>query len=255
MSDIAKILVGQLRYQAKLFTRNPRALYVTFAFPLLLLVVRKAASAHLPADARAGVVGGVVAFGVVGTAFVTHASGLVSARERGTLKRLRGAPLPPWCYYTGRITATVVLAAVGAAVSVAGAVVMLGIDITVSGVVWVVVAVVFSGLCWSAMGTAMARFIPNPEAAQPMLMLVYLPLMFFSGTFFSLSDEPSWLSTVASWLPAAPAADAIGHALASSQVPVRDLLVLSGWAVVGLAVALAGPIGQTGQPWPRRTAS
>jgi ABC-2 type transport system permease protein len=252
---IRRVLAGQLGYQARLLTRNPRALYVSFAFPVLLLVIRHAASDRLPPALRSGLVGGVVAFGVVGTAFLTHAAGLVAARDRGTLTRLRGAPLPPWCYYAGRITATVVLAAAGAAVTVALAVALLGVSVTTTSAVSVGLAVVTSALCWSAVGTAMARFVPNSEAAQPMLMLVYLPLMFFSGAFFSLSGEPGWLTTLASWLPAEPAADAIGTALAATSVgfAARDLLVLCCWAVIGLAVALAGPIGQTGQPWARRT--
>ena len=234
---LAGVLLGQIRYQATLLARNPRALYTGFAFPVLLLLVRHAASGH----GVAALVGGVVTFGIVGTAYVTHASGLVAARDRGTLKRLHGAPLPPWCYFAGRITATVGLAAIGAAVTVAIAAGTAGVHLSAAAVVSLALAVLACAVCWAAVGSAMAAFIPNAEAALPMLMLTYLPVMFASGALFTYSGEPAWLADVASWLPASPASDAIGGALSATAVrfPVRDVLLLAGWAALGLVVAVA----------------
>ena len=43
-------------------------------------------------------------------AYLSHASGLVVAREDGVLRRWRATPLPSWGYFAGRIVATVLLA-------------------------------------------------------------------------------------------------------------------------------------------------
>lgn len=234
------VLAGQLAYQVRLLSRTPRAVVMIFVFPILLLLVRHTADANMPAAVRASAVGGVLAFSVIATAFQTHTAGLIAARERGVLKRLRGTPLPPWCYFAGRIGATCTLALVGAATALATSV-FLGAPAPAAGAVLGVAAVVvLAALAWAAAGTAITAWIGSNETAAPMLTVVMLPLMFFSGLFFPTSDEPSWLATIAGWLPAEPLVDGVAHALAAglTAVPTRDVLVLAAWGVAGLAVSV-----------------
>src|SRR5512144_1904819 len=99
---------------------------MAFVFPVLLLVVRHVGAAGTSVAQRGDLVAGGLCFGIVATAYSTHASGLVQARDRGTLKRLRGTPLPPWCYFAGRIAATTGLALAGAVGTLAAAAVLGG---------------------------------------------------------------------------------------------------------------------------------
>ena len=75
-------------------------------FPVVLLVTSDARHAHV----AVATVAGYSVFGLTMTAFNTHGVRLVAARESGILKRWRATPLPRWCYFLGRIVATVVVA-------------------------------------------------------------------------------------------------------------------------------------------------
>jgi ABC-2 type transport system permease protein len=237
---VTTVLVGQLGYQARLLVRTPRAVTMAFVFPALLLLVRHTASPSMPASVRDGAVGGVLAFSVISTAFQTHASGLVAARELGVLKRLRGTPLPRWCYFAGRIGATCALALVGAGTALGTAALLGSLRTGAGDVLGVLAVTVAAALAWAAVGTAITAWIPSTQAAAPMLSIAMIPLLFFSGLFFPVSEEPSWLARLAEWLPAQPFADAVGHALAGGlgAVPVHDGLTLACWGAVGLAAAL-----------------
>jgi ABC-type multidrug transport system permease subunit len=237
---LTTVLAGQLGYQARLLGRTPRAVTMACVFPALLILVRHTASAATPASARDAAVGGVLAFSVIATSFQTHAAGLVAAREAGVLKRLRGTPLPRWCYFAGRIGATCVLALVGAGTALGTAALLGSLSAGAADLAAVLAVTVVAALAWAAVGTAMTVWIPSAESAAPMLSLTMIPLLFFSGLFFPVSEEPSWLARVAGWLPAEPFADAVGRALAGGigAVPVRDTLTVAAWGAVALAVAV-----------------
>ena len=102
----ARLLVAQVGYQLRLLLRTPRALGAGVAVPALLLVLSNPKGGGVPAAHLAG----LAVLGVTVTAWVTHGIGLVAAREAGVLRRWRAAPLPSWCYFAGRITATVLVA-------------------------------------------------------------------------------------------------------------------------------------------------
>ena len=59
-------------------------------------------------------VAGLTVLGALSTAYLTHAAGLVTARESGVLRRWRASPLPPWAFFTGRMAATTLTAVAGA---------------------------------------------------------------------------------------------------------------------------------------------
>lgn len=237
-----RVLTDQFVYQARLLVRTPRASMMAFVLPVVLLYVRHTASGGMPAAYRDQTVGGVIAFSVMSTAFQTHASGLVAARELGVLKRLSGTPLPRWCYFAGRIGATCALAVLGTAASLAAAVTLGALSVDVPTACAAVAVAAAAALVWAAVGTAVTAWIPSVEAAAPMLSLAMIPLLFFSGLFFPVSDEPSWLARLAECLPAQPFADAVAHALSGgpSGVPARDALALASWGVAGAATALLG---------------
>src|SRR5215470_16889618 len=114
MVPVSRVLADQVAYQLRLLFRTPRALFLAFLFPLLLLLVRQVAAGDIPPAKGFSIVAGVMTFGIIVTSFATYATALVEARDRKVLKRLRGTPLPPWCYFVGRFAATAVLALLSA---------------------------------------------------------------------------------------------------------------------------------------------
>jgi ABC-2 type transport system permease protein len=233
-----RLLVAQVGYQLRLLLRTPRALGAGVAVPALLLVLSNPKGGDLPASHLAG----LAALGVTITAWVTHGIGLVAAREAGVLKRWRAAPLPPWCWFAGRICATVLVAVAAAAVTVAIGVARYGTRLDAGAAVGLLVAVGLGALAWAATATALTGIIPSVEGASPILTLTYLPVILVSGIFGSLDSQPHWLTTLAGWLPAQPMIDAatraLQHPAGPPVLPGHDLLVLAGWAVAGLVASL-----------------
>jgi len=99
--------------------------------------------------------------------------------------------------------------------------------------------------------------IPTVEAAFPILILSYFPLVIISGVMFSIT-EPHWLSTFATYLPAQPLIDAVTRAVQPAPgtpfLDSRDVSVLACWAVGGLLAAIALFRWQPHRPRQRRAA-
>src|SRR5215475_3506904 len=233
-------LVWHLRYQVLLLIRTPRALFAGLLLPAMLLVIRGAGHGS---SADTALVAGLIALGVVSTAYLTHATGLVTARETGVLRRWRTTPLPRWCFFLARITATVALAVASAALMTAAAAMFYGVRLPGIAVISLLVTVVVGAVCWAAVGTAVAAFIPTQESAQPLLSLTFYPIILLSGVFGPVTDQPQWLSTIVENLPAYPVIDAASRALQSAHngaVPMaaKDFAVLAAWTAIALAIAV-----------------
>jgi ABC-2 type transport system permease protein len=237
MPSVARLLVAQVGYQARLLASG-RAVIIGVGLPVILLI-----ASHGHQNQTGAVdVAGYAAFGLTLTAWNTYGVRLVAAREAGVLKRWRATPLPHSCYFLGRIIATVVVAVVAGAATVVAAVLLYGTHLTVSAVLGALAAFVLGAFAWAATATALSAVIPTIETAAPTFMLTYFPVIIISGIFGAIS-EPHWLSTLARYLPAQPLVQAVGSALGHTSghplLPVRDLVVLAAWSVLGLAAAVA----------------
>ena len=252
MPGVGRLLATQISYQARLLASG-RAITIGVGLPVILLIASHGTHGHTGAAGIAG----YAAFGLTLTAWNTYGVRLVAAREAGVLKRWRATPLPRWCYFLGRILATVVVAVAAGAATVAAGVLLYGTRLTASGALGALVAFVLGGFAWAATATALTAVIPTVEAAAPTLMLTYFPVIIISGIFGAIS-EPHWLSTIASYLPAQPLVDAVASALQHTAghplLPARDLVVLAAWAVAGLAAAIATFRWEPHRPAQRRPA-
>jgi ABC-2 type transport system permease protein len=237
MPNVGRLLATQVGYQARLLASG-RAVIIGIGLPVILLIASHGRHTHTNATDIAG----YAAFGLTLTAWNTYGVRLVAAREAGILKRWRATPLPRWTYFLGRILATVVVAALAGAATVAAAVLLFGAHLTVSDAVGALIALVLGAFTWAAAATALTAVVPTVEAASPTFMLTYFPVIIISGIFGAIS-EPHWLATIATYLPAQPLvhalASCLGHRAGHSFPPGRDLLVLTAWAVAGLALAVA----------------
>lgn len=238
-AGLAPALAGQVRYQMLLMLRTPRALVAGLMLPLVLLALR---GGHQSAHAEIALLAGLTVLGVISTAYLTHASGLVTAREDGVLRRWWATPLPRWCFFAGRITATVLLSVAGTVVTVLAGVSFYGVALSSGSAVGLLVTVVLGALTWAILGTAATALIPTSDSAQPLLALSFYPVILLSGVFGPIGDQPGWLTTLVDYLPARPLIHAAVRALEPAAGPAlagRDLAVLLGWAVAGLLMSVS----------------
>ncbi len=239
------LLAAQAGYQLRLLIRNPRALFLSLLMPGLLLALRLGRVSHgaHPSGEFTAAVAGLAAFGLIATCYVTHAIGLVTARQDGVLRRWRASPLPRWAYFAARVAATMLAGTGSAAVIVAVGVAMTGLHLSAGAALVLLVTFALAGVAWAAAGTAITALVSTAQGANPVLIFTYLPVILFSGGFGSLAGLPRWLATLMSYLPGEPLIDAATRALqytggALPPLPGRDLAVLAAWGVAGVLLSV-----------------
>lgn len=230
----------QVGYQLKLLSRSTRALLAGVLLPMLVLLMH--GSGGDSRTTQLALVGGLTSLGVISSAFVTHANGLIIGREAGVLRRWRMSPLPPSCYFTGKIIATVVIAD-ASAILTAFVASLTGVPVSAGGVAWMLIPVTAGALAWASLGTAVSGFIPSASAAYPILTVTYLPVALISGAL-GRSSQPTWLARAASYLPARPVVratvEALRHPFGWPVFSLGQLGVLLAWIVAGLVIARSG---------------
>jgi len=237
-----QLLAAQVRYQMLLLVRNPRGMMLSLVFPVLLLVL-SSVRRHPDPRLEDALVAGLAAFGVIATAYISHAIGLVTSRQDGVLRRWRATPLPTWCFFAGRIAATALLALASVAIAVAAGAGLYHVHLTGAAALSLLVIFALGALAWAALGTAVTALVPTAQSAGPVLMLTYLPVILFSGGLGSVSAEPGWLATLARYLPAQPvissATAALNHAGPGlTLISGHNLAVLAAWAAAGVLASL-----------------
>ena len=200
--------------------------------PALLLFLRGTKGS---ADEVSAAVAGLTVFGIGMLGYATFAASLVTARESGVLRRWRASPLPSWCYFTGRIAATVVLALAGTAITVVVGVIQF--DAPVHDPVVLALVIALGTLAFAALGTAVTRLIATADGAQPVLMFSYLPVLFLSGALGPVEGLPGWVADLMHRLPPGALVDGMTATLRGGTVPLGDLLVLGAWGIGGLVLA------------------
>jgi len=183
------IAARRVKWEQKMYWRNPAAAGFTFAFPLLFLVVFATINGNNHVRIAGGVVRfaqyyvpGIVAFGVISACYTNLAIALTFRREAGILKRTRGTPVSPTAYLAGMVGNVIVIALLLSAVTVAFGVVVYGVTFP-GRYLGLALTIVLAAFCFSALGIAMSTFAPNEDAAPALVNFVIFPLLFISGTF------------------------------------------------------------------------
>ncbi|GAA1580151.1 ABC transporter permease [Actinoplanes couchii] len=240
--------------EIKSFLRDRTAVIFTFFFPALLLLLFGTIFGSESTDGGVAVsrifTASMIAYGVMTTAFVTMGTGLALDREDGTLKRLRGTPMPATAYLIGKALLVLVL-------SIAEAIVLILVGVLVFDMPlppaanWLAFSWIFvlSVVACSLIGIAVSGLVKNARNAGAILNVPVVALQFISGVFIHpMSQLPDWLETVASIFPVRWMAQGFRYVFLPSDASAQELggtwnlggvaLVLGIWCVVGLALCL-----------------
>lgn len=240
-------LIGhQVKYEQLAFWLNPVGAIFTVGFSLVFLILLGA----IAGSSRVGSLHNVrlieyyvpafVAYGIMSACFNTLAMVLVNRRENGLLKRLRLSPLPTWVLLGAIFASTLVVAF--AQVVIMLVVGRLAFAVHLPGNIGAfVLAIVVGGISFSAMGAAMSTLIPNPDAAGPVVGIVFFVLLFLSGMWFPLQPG-SGLARFSNFFPIHHFIIAVfapfDTARGASPWAWHDLLVIALWGVAAAVVAV-----------------
>jgi ABC-2 type transport system permease protein len=194
-----KLLLHQLRFERKVFRRNPSAAFFNFILPLLLLVL--VASVFAGDDDELEVlIPGIAGMSIMATTFTALGYNMTFLREQGILKRIRGTPLPARDYFGALVGSAVINAVVQVVLVFAIGKLAYGVDLPDEPLAALVYAT--AGVAaFAALGIAFSHAIPNFDAAGAYTNAVFLPAIFISGVFYSSDDLPPVLEAIGQALP------------------------------------------------------
>ena len=252
---VLTIGLRRVRIELLTFSRDREAAFFTVVLPVLLLVVFGSA---FDDDVAPGVpfsqyfLAGMIASGVVYTAFQNLAITISQERDDGTLKRLQGTPMPKAAYFVGKIGQVLVLYVAQVALLLAIGVALFDVHLPDSaGDWWTFTWVSVLGLvCCTLLGVAFTGLTRTGRGAPALVSPVVLVLQFTSGVFFQYDELPSWMQQMAALFPLKWLCQGMRSVflpdsfqrqeLAGSWELDRVALVLVAWTVLALVLAMRG---------------
>jgi ABC-2 type transport system permease protein len=247
------------RTEIQIFFRERDSLIFVFLFPTMFLLLFSALMGNMNvaegADGVAAVnfkqyfLPGMVASGIIYTAFQNIATSIPVERDQGVLKRLRGTPLPPAAYFAGKVIQVFAVSLVQLALLLAVARVALGIPLPTEASAWLTFVWVFllgTATC-TALGMAFSAVPRNGKSAAAVVVPVVLVLQFLSGIYFPFSQVPAWVQTFSGLFPLRWMAQAMRSVFLPPTMVAQEpgqtwalgtgALVMGAWLIVGLALA------------------
>jgi ABC-2 type transport system permease protein len=242
------LLAQQTMYQLKIFLRTPVAAFFTLIFPVMLLVLFGAifGNEEIPELGVTVAQYFAPALAVFAAANATYSNigvGTAYQRDEGILKRVRGAPLPPWIFFGGKVIASTLVAGVATVVMMGVGVSAYGITIYPRTLPAAILTFLVGTACFAGLGLLVAAVSPSGPAATAITNATLLPLAFLSGVFFPTTEStPEWMVTVGNIFPLKPFNDAFQAAFlpgttgAGFDWPAVGYMAL--WGVVALALGI-----------------
>lgn len=247
--------VGRARgvVELKAFFRERESVVFIFAMPAVMLVLLGAifSSQHVGHGVTVGdlYVAGLIGGGVMATSYQNLGMSIAFERERLTLKRLRGTPMPATAYFLGKIIQVIVASVAEVAILLAVGVALYHLSLPSAAAWWTFAWVFTLGVTACSLLGIAASSLPRSAARNgvAVITLPFIVLEFISGVFVPFTLVPGWLRDVASGFPLEwmcrgmrsvfiPQAVALepGHTWAHGQIA----LVLLAWIGAGLVLCL-----------------
>jgi ABC-2 type transport system permease protein len=176
---------------------------------------------------------------VVATAFAGLAISIVIRRESGVLKRVRGTPMPPWLYLSAGFASTAAVIALEAVTEVVIGRYVLGAPWP-SSVPLLAITLLAGAAAFAPLGIAITALIRGSEGSSAVINAVYLPMVFISGTFFSVTAMPRVLEALAELLPLTYLLRALRDLFVGAEGldgSLGSLAVLLVWGAIGVVLA------------------
>ena len=245
MSDV-ELTLRQLRFTNRAFWRNPASAFFTFVFPLMFLVIFTALFGGT-VDTPFGTIKGATyyipaigTFAIITATYTNLAISVTFSRDAGTLKRIRGTPMPAADYLAARIVHAVFMAILLIVIVTAFGVAFYGAHVTTRTLPAFIVTIIVGAATFSALGLAVTSVIPNADASPAVVNATILPLLFLSGIFIPLPPHGAWWITLAKVFPVYHFAHAMFSAFflpVGNGFSGTSLAIMGAWGLAGLVLA------------------
>lgn len=233
--------------------RQRESVMFTLLFPAMLLLIF---GSIFNGEIAKGVnfsqyfLAGMVASGLINSGFQGLAIAIPIERDDGTLKRLRGTPMPAMAYFVGKALLVFVTTVVQIFMLLLIGVLLYGVKLPTDfhrwlDLLWIVV---LGAAVSTLLGIAFSSVPRSGRGASAIVIPIVLILQFTSGVFIIFNQLPTWMQNFASFfplrwmtqgvrsvfLPESFASQEVGHSWELGKIAV----ILSAWLVVGLVLAV-----------------
>jgi ABC-2 type transport system permease protein len=241
------ILRGGL--EIRQFARQRESVVFTLLFPVILLAIFGSVFKDTIAP---GVtfsqyfVAGMIASGLVNTGFQALAIMIPVERDFGTLKRLRGTPMPASSYFIGKTILVLVSTVIQILLLLGFGLLFFGLELPSDVAKWLTFAwlVVLGSACSTALGIAFSIVPKSGRGASAVVSPIVIILQFFSGVFFVFTQLPGWMQQVAAifplkWLTQGMRSVFLPESFAAQEVAKsweteRTVVILLVWLAIGI---------------------
>ncbi|MGW0803745.1 ABC transporter permease [Nonomuraea sp. NPDC002799] len=215
--------------------RNRRYLIFVLAFPVVLYVIN--ANIYGAQTDPGGVSYSVVlmvsmaAYGALASSMMSSAVPWAAERQSGWLRQLQITPLPAWAIIVTKLVVAMFLVLPSLVLVSLVAVVLQGVSLPVG--IWLeLLPTMWLGvLPFVALGLAIGSVL-SADAAQPAAMICMFALALAGGLWFPPEVFGDTMRTIADLTPSFHYASLGQSIVAGHGLPVTDVLVVAGWAVV-----------------------
>ncbi|MFV0524592.1 MAG: ABC transporter permease [Acidimicrobiales bacterium] len=187
--------------------RSPFALMLGFLFPFAFLLIFNVvgdASGRpaLELDRSEFTVAAVSVFAIATSAYFNMSLGVVNAREKGLLRRVRAMSAAPGTHLVARGLVVAAVTSVSLALMTFLSIVVFGLPVDALLPARLLLLVVIATFAAAALGVAVSSLAAGIEAGMVIYSASLFPVLFLSGVFFPLGDGfPAVLDTVVKLLP------------------------------------------------------
>jgi ABC-2 type transport system permease protein len=206
--NLLALYADRTRFEIRLLLRNRRAVMFSMLFPLFLLVIFGSALGNQTIEGTSVhfaqyLVAGLLASGLLYSAFQQLGIGIPEERTDGTLKRLMGSPAPRSVYFVGKLSCSLFTYVFQVFFLLLIGHFSYHIEVPALGLKWFIFAwVSVLGLATSTMlGIAFSNLGKDGQSAAAITAPVVLFFQFTSGVFFIYTQLPHWMQTVAAIFP------------------------------------------------------
>lgn len=180
---------------------------------------------------------GLLAWAVAMGAMFNAAIPLVQWRVTKLLRRLRLAPMPVVTLIASRTLVSMVMATLQVGLFLGVGVGLFELRLT--GWWWLgLLLIALATLTFMALGLAIGAVSKTVDGASGLSNLVLMPMAFLSGSFIPLDFAPSWIGTLAKFLPLGHLNQGMLDVMVRGKGP--ESVIVPAVVLVGFMVAFAG---------------
>ncbi len=233
--------LANIKINLRLTFRDRTALVFSYVFPLLFFFLfGQMMGAAQGSGISRQVVGSVLLIGVLGNGFFGGGLRAVQDRELGILRRFKVAPTSPLPFLVSSLV-------VGLTTYLPSAILLLTLGHFFYGMpvpdrpLTLLAFLAIGMVAFRSIGLIIASIVNSMQESQILIQMLYLPMLFLSGSTFPISMMPSWLQILSQFLPASHLFAGIQGILIRGESfgeQSKSLLALALTAVVATFIAL-----------------